>query len=228
MDDEECRNRLLTYLPDVADRYTAHYGFETHACKVATVATDASEVTGTACECVRNQTGQTVTLGPSGSGCSVQGRASDCLYDSAQFEGCTAGVAESCAEACWQATLRIRVDEIEQDYEIRRAACVEGACESVVRISDECFTGVTLGRATGTYDCSLSDDAILELQKQAVAAEADVPSCSDDPDAALCADDTQPTYSRATPTNGKACSSTRPCRLRAESKAQSAAWPELV
>ncbi len=160
--DEDCWALLEERVAILAGASPVLAELEATACGEYMGSTEAGEISGTSCECHRSDTNGTVEVAPSGTGCVVTGRMGDCLYDSSEFSGCTVGDIASCESTCAELESRLRDDAgADLEYELRYAKCGRVYCQSVVRIADECYTGLTMGTPTGTYDCSLSDEEIL-------------------------------------------------------------------
>jgi hypothetical protein len=113
---------------------------------------------GAACDC-SVVGGGSLPLGPAGAPCVIQGRGGDCLWDTTDFPDCSQEAASFCDDACAELNDRLEADSARVfDVSVRRATCVEPKCEIVLRVEDRCYAR-TIDRV---YDCSLSDDEILE------------------------------------------------------------------
>jgi hypothetical protein len=96
-----------------------------------------------------------------GADCTLYGRSLGCLASSSDFAGCDA-TACSCVEACQGALDRMSADDERNfDVQARRAVCEHEACRFVLRIDDRCYAGAWPVPGSPTYDCALSDQALL-------------------------------------------------------------------
>jgi hypothetical protein len=113
---------------------------------------------GAACDC-STVGGGSLPLGPAGVPCLILGRGGDCIWDTTDFPDCSQREASFCADACADLNERLEADAARVfDVAVRRARCDEPKCEIVLRVEDRCYVR-TIDRV---YDCSLSDDEILE------------------------------------------------------------------
>lgn len=164
--DEDCAVLLEDTVARLAEPRTFSATLEATGCADYVGLNENGEVLGPSCECRRSDSGGTIQVGPSGMGCAVAGRMGDCLYDSSEFAGCTVDDPDSCDDVCSEVEARTREDaEAELDYELRYAACAEHYCDSVARLGEACYTGLTMGTPTGVFHCSLSDEEILALDR---------------------------------------------------------------
>jgi hypothetical protein len=94
--------------------------------------------------------------------CNVEGRSLDCLSWCSDFVGCDPADKTSCDAPCAELATRIDQDNARTfDVQIRYAKCAAGGgrCDAVFRIENRCYTHTSY--TTRTYDCSLTDAAIL-------------------------------------------------------------------
>lgn len=116
---------------------------------------------GTRCECDLSD-GRTASLGPQGLGCYMTGRGGTCLLGDEDFTGCDEGETASCEESCQLLQERLEQDAAHPfDVEVLLAECTdEGACASVLRVDDQCFTRDSLRDGVG-YDCALGAEGVF-------------------------------------------------------------------
>jgi hypothetical protein len=135
--------------------------------------------TGAACECSIADSDGTIFIGPEGAGCFAFGRAGACLWDDAEFDGCSMGANDPCDATCAELETRYAADaETDFDVALRYSECADsGYCHFVLHIEDACFVDHSYhqGRA---FDCTLDDAAIIAAYLQSQATEP-VPSCDD-------------------------------------------------
>jgi hypothetical protein len=97
------------------------------------------QVSGPTCICHGN-TGD-VMLGPVGMPCYTRGRAGECLFDDADFRGCSESD-DTCETACALADTRINADLARGfSAQVRQVSCMEGTCRSIVEIDGLCYEG---------------------------------------------------------------------------------------
>jgi hypothetical protein len=95
-------------------------------------------------------------------GCDQEGRSLDCLATCKAFTGCDPSVTTSCDAACASLSEELDADNAKTfDVAARVAKCSNSGarCDAVFRIESRCYTYSSY--TTRTYDCSLTDDAIL-------------------------------------------------------------------
>lgn len=168
--DADCAQPALALLSDLASPAAGPGPLTTSRCyELTTVGWDGFPASGPACECEVEGWG-TASLGPAGldvagSGCFQRGRGGECLFDDADFEGCTPGEPDSCRETCERFHARIEDNAARVfDGEVVDASC-NGACQTVVRIGERCFPKGS-ERYTGGYDCALGVEGVLAAHAQ--------------------------------------------------------------
>jgi hypothetical protein len=165
--DADCDESLRSWALELARPLDSVPQLYAASCEERNVFTDDWH-TGPVCECVGPRGVPPIWVGPSGLGCLVGGRLKTCVYADSEFPGCVVGDLDSCKEVCATVEERLVGDStIEYSVTPRMAECRGSLCASVVQIGERCFTGVTMGSPSGSYDCSLSDEEILSRQAQA-------------------------------------------------------------
>jgi hypothetical protein len=140
-----------------------------------TVGSDSYE--GLACEC-ESEDGWNFLVGPPGVPCLVEGRTGECLWESSQLGACDPGDPSSCDPICEEAEeyLATRA-ESSYDAEVRLARCNHSTdCETVLRVGERCTAD-----GNRFFDCSLSDEEILEQSRAAAfkGGEEGTPTCDE-------------------------------------------------
>lgn len=98
--------------------------------------------------------------------CYYYDRTGSCLISSTDFAGCDPGDLCSCVDQCQRALTTTRREEARVlDVEARHAECTNEQCRVVLRVGDRCFADFTPRPGGSSYDCSLSDDEILEMEE---------------------------------------------------------------
>jgi hypothetical protein len=102
----------------------------------------------------------TLDLGAN-TGCALYSRSLACLEAAGDFAGCERAAC-SCVETCQDALDRMRDDDARSfAVEARHAVCEHETCRFVLRIDDRCYAGAWPEAWSATYDCALSDQALL-------------------------------------------------------------------
>lgn len=95
--------------------------------------------------------------------CDLFGRSGDCLVPASEAPVCDPDDGCSCAAQCERALAASASDaERTIDAEARFARCVDDMCQGVLRVEDRCYVGFGVEPDQQTYDCALSDSAILD------------------------------------------------------------------
>lgn len=158
----------------------------------------AGVVAGMACTCLSSN--GWLYIGPEGAGCFARGRAGDCLWDDSEYEPCSTED-DKCPELCTELATRYKADAAATfDAELRSSTCgTDGFCHRVLRVEDRCYADASLEKAR-SYDCALSDEEILDQDKQALEMDRQISSCTSPmPDPSTCRAITPPAPEECAP-----------------------------
>lgn len=116
------------------------------------------------CEC-GDGAGSRLTITPDARGCTVYGRARDCLFAASEFGGCDPGAATSCDATCSRIQALLDADAARSlDVRVHAGVCADGQCRSILSIDGRCF----VGDSRIAHDCSLTDGEILSREAQGI------------------------------------------------------------
>ena len=118
--------------------------------------------------------------------CDVFGRGTSCLFRSCEFKGCDPATPTSCDDVCADVASRIAADNAASfDVALRTAYCEKPSClcRNTYRLAERCYA--SFGPTPTSYDCALSDQAIVAADNPPLREDSSEPAVQRDEDAAV-------------------------------------------
>jgi hypothetical protein len=143
---------------------------------------DGSTRTQTTCHCYDDRKNGGLLLGVR-PGCDEVDRFGRCLLPPSAFTGCDLAQPDtSCQAACQDLVDRwLAAYAAPAEMRVRYAVCDAHVCDLVLEVDGRCYTSFT----GESYDCSLTDQAILEQERQRLGGGLTTGLCWVDPDGGI-------------------------------------------